>query len=506
VQGALMVCGTSSGVGRTVLATGLCRALARNGVRVAPFNAQVVTGETTVAADGTEVAQSLAHEAEASRVVSEGAMNPLLLKPRPDGAFDAYLSGVRWQTIDVAAYQAFRPAFDETAAAALETLRRRTDVVVCDGASGPSGRSFLGGEADHFDLAVRAEVPVVVVGNVARGNVFTNLFDFWERVGDAGRRRIVGFVVNQHRGDRHRLEDAIDKLTRSTGLPTFGVLAHQFGVTVDRAEAMKEATYDDTWAEDPLETDSDGVTVSVIRLPHMAQIGDLHPLRLEPAVQMRMVDRPREIAHADLVILPGTTAVAADLAWLRERGFVEMLEGRRRAGSPAVVLGIGGGYQMLGRRIEDPEGVEGASTEGLGWLDVVTTFGPEVRAARCSGIDPAGRHVRGFALHRGRVERAPGSPPLFTLDGGSPEGARDDAAGVYGTLVHGLFDADEARADLLHIAAVRRGRDWRPSHLSYPAEREAQYDRLADACEYFLDLPALWVAAGLAVPEAASTG
>ncbi len=501
-----MVCGTSAGVGRSVLATGLCRTLLRSGVRVAPFSSQIVTAETTVAPDGAEVAQSLAHQAAAAGIAPEGAMNPLLMKPRPDAAYDALLSGRPWQTLDVAGYEAFRPAFDETAAGTFAALRQRCDVVVCDGASAPSGRSLLAGDAGRLDLALRAELPVVVVGDVGRGSVFTNLFEFWERAGDAARRRVVGFVVNQHRGDPRRLEDAVDELTRTTGLPTFGVVAHLFGVSVDRAEAMKEATFDDSWAEDPLETESDGVTVSVIRLPHSTQLGDLHPLRLEPAVQMRIVDGPREVSHADLVILPGTTAVAADLAWLKERGFVEVLEDRRRKGVPAVVLGIGGGFQMLGHRIEDPRGIEGASVDGLGWLDVVTTFAPDVRAARCEGVDPAGRAVRGFVLHHGRVALGPGARPLFTLHDGSSEGARDDVAGVYGTMMHGMFDCDEARADLLHISALRRGRVWRPSHLSYPAERDSQYDRLADACETCLDLPALWAATGLETRSVAPIG
>ncbi len=500
-----MVCGATSGVGRTVLVTGLCRALAQAGVSVAPFSARVVTAASTVTPDGSEIAASVYTEAAAARAVPEWAMNPVVLLPVDDRTYQLVVGGTRQGTVDAATVGAACHALGDVVVDALADLRRRFDVVVCDGADGPTGRSLLGSDADRLDLAERAGIPVVFVGDVGRGAVFRGLLEGFEHLTPARQALVQGFVLNQHLGDPARLDDAIETLSVASGLPTFGVMPHLYGVAIDQAEAMETSRFEDSWADDRFGTGGDGLMVSVVRLPHLANVGDFDPLRLEPAVHLRFVDSAREVAHADMVILPGTDATLADLAWLRAAGFVDVLQSRRRAGSPPTVMGIGGSYAMLGRRIEDPEGYDGppGAAEGLGWLDVVTEFAPDTVAARRSGTDPAKRRTHGFELHRGRPRRGDGSLPLFVFDDGTEEGARDDAAGVYGTMLHGAFESDEARFDLLHIASVRRGKAWLPSRLHYAAERELQIIRLAHACEHHLDLDALWSAVGLVSPSVA---
>lgn len=497
-----MVCGTASDVGKTFVVTGLCRALARGGAAVAPFKGQTMSLNSMVTATGAEIARAQYTQAQAAGVEPEAAMNPVLLKPNDDGTSRVVVMGQEWHTFGAAEFDAVRGSLAGTVVAALDDLRRRFDLVLCEGAGSPTELDVLEDDLVNLGLARRVGVPAVLLGDIERGSLFVHLQGIIERLPADLRSCIRGFVINQFRGDPELLDDAITMLGELAGLPTFGILPHLIGVNLDAEGSMNLVNYDDGWGDGPFDTGGDALDVAVVRLPHMSNVTDFDPLHLEPAVRLRFIEKPAEVAYADLVVLPGTRATVGDLDWLRRQGLAQALEARRRSPSPPVLLGIGGGFEMLGATIGDPGGIEGpaGTVPGLGWLDVATEFLDQRIAARRSGFDPAGQPVTGFEIHHGSLRPGDAVVPLFTFgEGGASagEGARDDRSGVYGTSLHGMFESDGARADFLHIVSLRRGKSWQPSKLAFMEEREAQIDRLADACEGHLDLAALSaVAAG----------
>jgi len=486
VKGALMVCGTASDAGKSHLVTGLCRLLARRGVRVAPFKAQNMALNSYVTPSGHEIGRAQGVQALAAGAVPEVAMNPVLLKPTGERTSQVVVMGEPWAHMDAAAYQRAKPELFGIVLEALADLRARFDVVVCEGAGSAAEINLLDTDIVNLRLAAAAGVPAVVVGDIDRGGVFASLYGTVALLPDELRRLVGGFVINKLRGDPALLRDGPAELERRTGVPVLGVVPYLHDVGLDAEDSLALGGQRPRPAAGPL---ADALEVAVVRLPRISNFTDLDALALEPGVSVRFVESPEDLAGADLVVLPGTKATVADLAWLRSRGFDRAL-----ARTDALVLGVCGGYQMLGREIRDPCGVEaplGTVTAGLGLLDVTTVFGGRKVVRQRRGIS-MGQRVGGYEIHHGRIARAAGTPGWVHLDdayGTEEEGAVEpDTARVLGTSLHGIFESDGFRAAFLCEVGRRRGKTFVPAGVSFAASREAQFDRLADAVEAHLDV------------------
>jgi adenosylcobyric acid synthase len=476
-EGTLLVAGTGSNVGKTTLVAGLCRLLHRRGVLVAPFKAQNMSLNSCVTANGAEIARAQALQAQAAGVEPEAAMNPVLLKPSSDTRSHLIVLGRPAGEVGSAAYTGARPSLLATVIEAHASLRRRFDVVICEGAGSPAEINLRAGDIANLGFARAADVPVLLVGDIDRGGVFASLAGTLALLCAADQDLIQGYVVNRFRGDRQLLQPGIDDLNERTGLRCYGVLPDLPWLRLDAEDSLASPA----WPEAGRPAGKEMLRVAVIGFPYASNMTDIDPLAAEPGVIIRLVSRPAELGDADLVVLPGTRATVADLRWLRDRGFEPAIMDHASAGRP--VLGICGGYQMLGERVEDGVESNEAAAEGLGLLPVRTRFHHAKILARQSRQLSCGT-VTGYQIHHGHVQRLGGRP--FFADEGCQDGA------VAGTTWHGLFESDEFRRSYLTTVAAQSGRRFTAATAtSFAAIREAQLDRLADALAENLDIAAI---------------
>ncbi|MEO8814647.1 MAG: cobyric acid synthase [Mycobacterium sp.] len=468
----VLIAGTTSDAGKTVITTGICRALARRGVRVAPYKAQNMSNNSMVCTgpDGTgaEIGRAQWIQAAAARATPEVAMNPVLLKPGGDRESNVVLMGRPWGRVSSSDWLDGRRVLAQAAHAAYDDLAGRYDVIVAEGAGSPTEINLRAGDYVNMGLAQHADLPVLVVGDIDRGGVFAAFLGTVALLSAADQALVVGFIVNKFRGDPELLEPGLRMLQEITGRRVFGTVPWHPDLWLD--------------SEDSLDLDgrrAAGVAprrVAVIRLPRISNFTDVDALCLEPDLDVVFVSDPAALADADLVVLPGTRATMADLAWLRSRGLDTAVSAHAAAGKP--VVGICGGFQMLGRTIRDPEGVEGpaAEEEGLGLLDVETCFTASkvLRLARGTGL---GVSAGGYEIHHGRVVLGDGVEEF-------PGGARSGR--VFGTMWHGAFEGDALRGAFLGETL-----GLEPSGVSFPAARERRLDLLGDLVECHLDLGAL---------------
>jgi adenosylcobyric acid synthase len=514
-----MVCGTASDAGKSILVAGLCRLLARRGVRVAPFKGQNMALNSWVTSKGHEIGRAQAMQATAARVEAEVAMNPVLLKPTGDRTSQVVVMGRPWRILDASSYQAAKAELTAVVDRALHDLRRRFDVVVCEGAGSPAEINLLDHDLVNLGLAARHGLPALVVGDIDRGGVFAHLMGTMVLLPEGLRGQVNGFVLNKFRGDPTLLGVAIDELTRRTGVPMLGVLPWLGELGIDAEDSLALRPQGPLAGEGRCAADTapgvgpapahlqDVLDVAVIRLPHLANFTDLDPLRADPAVRVRYVDHRSLLGQPDLVVLPGSKATAADLQWLRSAGLADALTACRRAEGGPMILGICAGYQMAGRRISDPGHVESSVgvVDGLGWLDLETRFAPgKITRQRVGYEAGSGTPVAGYEIHAGVPVAGPEAEPWFTLCG--PEAGQEregvvSADGVVlGTSLHGLLESDAFRDRLLERAARRSGKRWSPSGVRFGELRERQLDRVADACATHLDVDAIVALLARAAP------
>ncbi|HEX9999064.1 MAG TPA: cobyric acid synthase [Actinoplanes sp.] len=485
----LLVAGTTSDAGKSVLTAGICRWLHRRGVKVAPFKAQNMSNNSAVVvgADGRggELGRAQAMQAAACGIEPDLRFNPVLLKPGSDLSSQVVLLGEAIDTVTAGNYRSLRPRLAETAHAALAELRAEYDVVICEGAGSPAEINLRDGDFVNMGLARHAGLPAIVVGDIDRGGVFAALFGTVALLDPADQRLISGFVVNKFRGDLGLLRPGLDMITAVTGRPVYGVLPFHPDVWLDAEDSL---AYGRVLGRPAPPHGSEWLRVAVVRLPRISNATDAEALAAEPGVRVRLTVEPAEIAEADLVVLPGSKATVSDLAWLRETGLAEALRAHAAAGKP--LLGICGGFQMLAETIHDEVESRRGTVDGLGLLPVGVTFGPRKILARSAGSG-LGAAVRGYEIHHGYVSS--GSPePLLHYAGGRPEGAM--AGPVSGTHWHGAFESDDFRRRFLTLAARQAGRlgftvapDTR-----FAAVRDRALDVLGDLVEDHLDTDALW--------------
>ena len=483
VNGALLVAGTTSDSGKSTLVAGICRWLVRRGVAVAPFKAQNMSNNSVVTADGGEIGRAQAMQAHACGLEPSVAFNPVLLKPGSDRSSQVVVRGRVEGTVSARSYYSRKAALLDVVVAELAGLRERYDVVVCEGAGSPAEINLRAGDIANMGLAQASDLPVIVVGDIDRGGVLAHLFGTLAVLDAADQARIAGFVINKFRGDLSLLTPGLEQLTALTGRPTLGVVPWAEDLWID-AEDSLSAVADGVLGRPAPPHGSQWLRVAVVRLPRISNATDAEALACEPGVAVRYVTEPSRLLDADLVVLPGSKATVADLAWLRRTGLADGVVAHARAGRP--VLGICGGYQMLGRRIADPHEVEGTDAEGLGLLDLEVEFAADKHLGNPTGT-AWGEPVRGYEIHHGRVVHS-GDPALLqTADPGEPEGS--DAGVVIGTHWHGLLENDAFRRALLRRVADQTGRvGFHPApDTSFAARRDAQLDLLGDLVEEHLD-------------------
>jgi adenosylcobyric acid synthase len=481
-----MVCGTTSDAGKSHVVTGLCRLLGRQGVKVAPFKAQNMALNSYVTPSGHEIGRAQGVQALAAGVEPEVAMNPILLKPTGERTSQVVVNGRPLAHMSAAEYHERKPELLVTVLAALDDLRSRFDVVIVEGAGSPAEINLLDHDIVNLRIAAEADLPAIVVGDIDRGGVFAALYGTVELLPPLYRSRVRGFVINKFRGDPALLGDGLADLERRCGVPTLGVLPFVHDVALDAEDSLALSGLRPRSTEPAR---GDELDIAAVQFPRLSNFTDLDALAIEPGVSVRLVDTAAALGDPDLVILPGTKATVADLDWLRGRGLDRAI---RHTG--ALVLGVCGGLQMMGRTITDQVESNRGTVDGLGWLDVDTRFEPDKTTLQRRG-ESMGQRAAGYQIHHGRVERRAGTPGWVHLD--DVHGAEDDGAvepeeaRFMGTTLHGLFEEDGFRAVFLTEVGRRRDKAFVPAGVSFPAARRAQFDRLADLLEAHLDLAAL---------------
>ncbi|UGY90675.1 cobyric acid synthase [Streptomyces gobiensis] len=480
--GGLLVAGTTSDAGKSVVTAGICRWLARKGINVAPFKAQNMSLNSFVTREGAEIGRAQAMQAAAARTEPSALMNPVLLKPGGDRTSQVVLLGKPVGELSARGYHAAgrQERLLGTVTDCLAELRRTHDAVICEGAGSPAEINLRRGDIVNMGIARAARIPVVVVGDIDRGGVFASFFGTTALLSAKDQELVAGYVVNKFRGDVTLLEPGLEMLRQLTGRPTVGVLPFQHGLGIDEEDGLRvslRGTVRESSTAPP--HGADVLRVSVLPVPLMSNFTDVDALAAEPGVIVRFSDRPEELADADLVVIPGTRGTVKALRWLRERGLARALLRRAAEGRP--VLGICGGFQLLGERIEDEIESRAGTVDGLGLLPVRVRFHPEKTLARPVGA-ALGARVEGYEIHHGVADVTGGEPFL--------DGCRVGA--VWGTHWHGSLESDVFRRAFLRRVAADTGRAFVPApDTSFAALREEQLDRLGDLIEEHADTAAL---------------
>jgi adenosylcobyric acid synthase len=472
-----MIQGTTSDAGKSAVVTGLCRALYRRGVRVAPFKPQNMALNSAVTVDGGEIGRSQAAQAAACGVEPHSDMNPVLLKPTTDMGAQVVVRGRAIGNMQALDYHGYKATARQAVLAAHTALAGRFEAVVAEGAGSPAEINLRENDIANMGFAEAVDCPVALVADIDRGGVFASLVGTLELLSESERDRVAGLIINRFRGDPALLESGLTWLRERTGIPVWGVLPYLHGLYLEAEDSLSRQA---------VQSGETALRVAVPVLPRISNHTDFDVLRLHPQVELNMVGPGESIPACDLVILPGSKSVRADLDWLREQGWAQALQRHLRYGGK--VLGICGGYQMLGRTVADPDGVEGPAGQspGLGLLEADTVLAPDKQLHRVIGrLTWTDAAVTGYEIHCGRTEGTALTRPAVDLQGRS-DGAVSEDNQVIGTYLHGVFDHPEA----CHAPLAWAGLEGAET-VDQTALREVGINRLADAVEGHLDTAAV---------------
>ena len=480
MSGALLVCGTSSDAGKSMVVAGLCRLLVRKGIRVAPFKAQNMSNNSAVTVEGGEIGRAQAMQARAAGLAPSVRFNPILLKPGSDTTSQLVIGGQVAGSVTAAEYWSDRNRLAAVVQDELARLRAEFDAVICEGAGSPAEINLRATDLVNMGLARAANLPVIVVGDIDRGGLLAHLFGTVAVLERDDQALIAGFIVNKFRGDVALLEPGLRQLADLTGRPTYGVLPYTDDLWLDTEDAVPVLAHRVLGTPQP-PRGSQWLRVAVLRLPRISNSTDVEALACEPGVLVRWVREPADLADTDVIVVPGTKSTVADLGWLRERGLDQAI--LTHAASGRTVLGICGGFQMLCRSIDDPVESRSGRVDAMGVLDAEIVFAPDKVLRRWQGS------LHGYEIHHGRLSRC-AEASWFEVDG-CPQGYRRGQ--LFGTHWHGLFDNDDFRRQWLTLAAAAAGRDGFvvADGVDVAARRDAQLDLMADLLDAHLDVDAI---------------
>ena len=506
----LMIQGTTSDAGKSTLVAGLCRVLMRHGVRVAPFKPQNMALNSAVTVDGGEIGRAQAVQAQACGLEPHSDMNPILLKPNSDVGTQVIVHGRAVGNMQARAYHDYKTIAMDAVLESYARLRAQYDVILVEGAGSPAEINLRDRDIANMGFAEAVDSPVLLIADIDRGGVFAHLVGTLALLSASEQARVVGFVINRFRGDQELLDPGLAWLTEYTSKPVVGVLPYLRGLHLEAEDALPRASglpERDThaslrigrsrhprpplparpyllhpWSRASRDTHA-SLRIAVPALPRISNHTDFDALRLHPQVDFHYIGPGEQIPPVDLIILPGSKSVRADLAWLRSHGWEQALQRHLRYGGK--LLGVCGGFQMLGVCVYDPLGLEGPAgdSKGLGFLNVSTTLARDKQLHQVCGtllLDNA--PVTGYEIHHGVTHGPALQHPLVQLSDSS-DGAISDDGRVIGTYLHGLFDSPPACAALLRWAGLQQ-----VVAFDYPRQREADIERLADAVEQHLDM------------------
>ncbi|WP_375749707.1 cobyric acid synthase [Vibrio sp. HN007] len=477
---ALMVQGTTSDAGKSVLVAGLCRVLARKGIKVAPFKPQNMALNSAVTVDGGEIGRAQAVQAYACGVEPTTDMNPVLLKPNTDIGAQVIIHGKALEDMDAVSYHAFKPQVMKYVIESFDRLKSDYQSVMIEGAGSPAEINLRDHDIANMGFAEEADIPVIIVADIDRGGVFAHLYGTLALLSESEQNRVAGFVINRFRGDIKLLENGLDWLEEKTGKPVLGVLPYLHGLMLEAEDAINISQ---------LNNDEPQLKVVVPVLQRISNHTDFDPLRMHPNVDLVFVGKNQPLPPADLIILPGSKSVRSDLAFVREQGWDKQIERHLRFGGK--LMGICGGYQMLGELVSDPLGLEGPAGEsrGLGYLPIETELKDNKQLKQTKGTltlpEQETVDVFGYEIHAGITKGVSEGAPLSLADG------KDGAVGldglVFGSYLHGIFESPEACSSILRWAGLQEAQG-----VDFAQMREDGINRVADAIEEHLDLRKLW--------------
>ncbi len=469
----LMIQGTASDAGKSTVVAGLCRLLYRRGIKVVPFKPQNMALNSAVTADGGEIGRAQAVQAQAAGLEPHTDMNPVLLKPSSDMGAQVIIHGKALAQMQAQDYHHYKRTAMTAVLASHARLSEQYEIVMVEGAGSPAEVNLREGDIANMGFAEAVDCPVILVADIDKGGVFAQIVGTLALLSDSERARVQGFIINRFRGDVALLQPGLDWLEEYTGKPVLGVLPYLHDLHIEAEDAVPR---------DNIQADRDKFQVVVPVLPRISNHTDFDPLRLHPGLDLHFVGSGDRPPPADLIILPGSKNVRADLEWLRENGWEDAIRRHLRYGGK--LIGICGGYQMLGSAIHDPQGLEGlaGTSEGLALLAMETTLHEEKQLTRVSGhLLMEDARVEGYEIHMGISSGAALERPLIQLES-ITDGAISEDDQVLGTYLHGLFDHPEAASALLRWAGL-----YAAKGIDYAAIRERELDRLADVLEAQLD-------------------
>ncbi|HHE4946793.1 cobyric acid synthase [Citrobacter braakii] len=493
---AIMLQGTASDVGKSVLVAGLCRIFYQDGLRTAPFKSQNMALNSGITPEGKEMGRAQIFQAEAAGITPDVRMNPVLLKPTSDRKAQVVLMGKVATDMDAVSYHEYKPKLRDQILSVYNSLAQEFDVLVLEGAGSPAEINLRDRDIVNMGMAEMAQCPVVLVADIDRGGVFASIYGTLALLHDHERARVKGVIINKFRGDVALLYSGIEQIEALTGVPVLGVMPWlDVDLEDEDGVALQKGKY--------LRTDKRDIDIAVVQIPHISNFTDFNALAAQPDVRVRYVRQPEELAGADLVILPGSKNTLGDLVWLRESGMAHGVVQLHRNNVP--VVGICGGYQMLGETIIDEVESELGTLPGLGLLNTVTHFAQHKTTTLVEGqmssslpdwlAGTAGFSVRGYEIHMGETALTEECRSVMTLrkDGGNVADGAVTADGLaFGTYLHGLFDSDEFTRALVNGLRERKGLAPLDSTFHYAQYKSQQFDLLADAMRQHIDIEKIY--------------
>ncbi len=495
----IMIQGTGSYVGKSVVAAALCRIFTADGYKVAPFKAQNMALNSFVTKNGEEMGRAQVVQAEACGIEPSVDMNPVLLKPSSDVGCQVIVMGKPVGNMDSVTYHKHKPKLMNVVTGAFNRLAEKNDIVVIEGAGSPAEINLRKNDIVNMSIAEKIDAPVILVGDINLGGVFAWLVGTMELLSDNEKKRVKGFLINKFRGDASLLKSAITFLEKRTQKPVLGVIPYFTDIKIQEEDSVCIDPYKRSLSA----RDKDNIRIKVIYLPHISNFTDFDMLEKEHGVELEYIKRPDELRHADVIIIPGSKNTIDDLAVLRKKGFVSKIKEYSRKG--VSIIGICGGYQMLGKEIIDPDHIETKKTniKGMGLLDITTTIKKEKQTHQIKAYDNlfSSGIIHGYEIHMGRTHLGNTAKPIFEIFERSgkrvniKDGTKNRDRRVWGTYIHGVFDNDNFRAAFLNN--IRKSKQLPERGLSNLFDKEKEYDKLASLVRKSVDMKKIYSIMGL---------